>query len=720
MASARRLVIFRHHFHIMRKIVLLFALLAGGLMPLHAQVNRCGTTEHEALLKANDQDYEVKKARREAFIAKYADKLAAAKMEGGEEVITIPVVFHIVYNTAAENISEAHILEQLDILNADFRRLNADTTETPEPFQDVAADFNIEFCLASFDPDGNPTPGIIRYETPVTSFSDNDDVKFADAGGADAWPADSYLNFWVCDLGPWLLGYAQFPGGPANTDGVVIGYQYVGYNDAGYPYNLGRTATHEIGHWLDLYHIWGDDTNCAGSDVVGDTPNQKVETYGCPSYPKTDVCSATAPGIMFMNYMDYTDDACMNMFTLGQKTRARALFEPGGDRYAMLSSDGCGLQPYDAEALAALPGGTVCDLSITPVVTIKNRGFEVLTSLDITYSIDGGTPLNYEWTGSLISAASEVVTLPAVATTAGEHTLEVTLSNPNGNTDADATDNVVSTEFLVNTGSLALPLVEGFEPSGFPYDGYTINNPDDDKTWARTNYGASLGDYSIYINNYNYDASGEIDEFVVPAYDFTGLTEVFFTFDVAYALYTATGVYSDTLEVLVSDDCGTTWSSLYKKANPDLQTTPPTTSNFKPESDEWRTETIDLSAYIGEPQVFVKFRNTTDYENNLYIDNININDGEIVQGVSHATAYALNLYPNPTSDNITLRFNTPAGGDYTIRITDVTGKLVFTNTLATQVSENVLRIPSWSFESGLYHIQLSNGVEQTGATFIKD
>ena len=394
MASARRLVIFRHHFHIMRKIVLLFALLAGGLMPLHAQVNRCGTTEHEALLKANDQDYEVKKARREAFIAKYADKLAAAKMEGGEEVITIPVVFHIVYNTAAENISEAHILEQLDILNADFRRLNADTTETPEPFQDVAADFNIEFCLASFDPDGNPTPGIIRYETPVTSFSDNDDVKFADAGGADAWPADSYLNFWVCDLGPWLLGYAQFPGGPANTDGVVIGYQYVGYNDAGYPYNLGRTATHEIGHWLDLYHIWGDDTNCAGSDVVGDTPNQKVETYGCPSYPKTDVCSATAPGIMFMNYMDYTDDACMNMFTEGQKDRMRSVLL--SYRAALLTSvAGC-------NEIEPIPGN-LAELSIYPVpnngqftISVKNFAGTLGT---IDFSI-------YNSTGQYISGAS--------------------------------------------------------------------------------------------------------------------------------------------------------------------------------------------------------------------------------------------------------------------------------------------------------------------------
>ncbi len=697
--------------------IVALTLVIGGVQ---AQVNRCGVMEHEAVLMAKDPHYAEKQAQREAFTAKFIEKAAQGKMEGGPAVITIPVVFHVVYKTAAQNISDARLLEQLDILNEDFRRLNADSVNTPALFMAAAADFEIQFCLASIDPDGNPTTGINRYTTDVTSFSTDDAVKFAADGGADAWPADSYLNFWVCNLGAFLLGYAQFPGGPDATDGVVIHYQHVGYEDAGYPYHLGRTATHEIGHWLDLRHIWGDDTNCAGSDLVDDTPNQKVETYGCPAYPKTDVCSPASPGIMFMNYMDYSDDACMNMFTEGQKLRARALFEPGGDRYNLLASEGCGLQPYDAQAISALPGGTVCDLSFAPTVTIKNHGVETLTSLDINYSIDGGATLYYGWTGSLATTETEVVTLPAVITTEGEHTLEVTLSNPNGNPDADGTDNVTSTDFLVNLGALALPLSEGFEASGFPYDGYTLYNPDGGEGWERTTFGAALGDYSIYIAHFNNNAIGQADEFVCPAYDFSGMDEVFFTFDVAYALYTASGEYSDTLEVLVSDDCGTTWETVYKKANPDLQTAPPHTIQFKPEDDEWRNESIDLSAYLGSSQVFVKFRTITNYENNLYVDNININDGTIPQSIHNTDGFALSLFPNPTEGNASIRFNTPAGGDYTMLITDITGKLVYSEAINTVSAENLVMIPSASFEAGVYHVRLTNGVEQTGVTFVKD
>ena len=705
----------------MRRFTTLLLALVMLSVAAEAQINRCGVMEHEAVLKAKYPDYAAQQAAREAFTAKVVEKMSSAKMEGGATVISIPVVFHVVYKTAAQNIPDARLFEQLDILNEDFRRLNADTVNTPNLFTDEASDFQIEFCLASVDPDGNPTTGINRVSTAVSTFGTGDDVKFAASGGADAWPANSYLNFWVCNLGAFLLGYAQFPGGPAATDGVVINYPNVGYNMDGYPYHLGRTATHEVGHWLNLYHIWGDDTNCAGSDLVGDTPNQKVETYGCPGYPKTDVCSPDAPGIMFMNYMDYSDDVCMNMFTEGQKLRARSIFEPGGDRYAMLASEGCGLQPFDAQALAALPGGTVCDLSVTPAVTIKNHGLETLTSLDINYSVDGGALLNYEWTGSLVTSASETVYLPAFSTTVGEHTLEVTVANPNGNPDADATDNVAETDFLVNLGALALPLEQGFEDPGFPYDGYTLYNPDGGEGWERTTWGASLGTYSIFVNHFNNDAIGEIDEFVLPAYDFTGLTEVFFTFDVAYALYTASGEYSDTLEVLVSADCGGSWQTLYKKANPDLQTAAVHTINFKPESDEWRNESIDLTDYIGEGQVFVKFRTITDYENNLYVDNININNGEVPQSiVSGADAFALNLYPNPTSGNVTIRFNTPAGGEYRTQVYDITGKLVYSGIEQTVTANNTVLIPAFRLDAGVYRVQLSNGTHSAGTYFVKN
>jgi hypothetical protein len=183
----------------------------------------------------------------------------------------------------------------------------------------------------------------VRKQTTRKSFSSNNYVKFTSKGGDDAWPADKYLNLWVCNLGGGLLGYAQFPGGNASTDGVVILYSAFGNTGVvNPPYNKGRTATHEIGHWLNLRHIWGDDNGaCSGSDLVGDTPNQGNYNFGCPSFPHIS-CSNGPNGDMFMNYMDYTDDACMYMFSNGQRDRSSAVLQPGGARYSVTQSGKCG------------------------------------------------------------------------------------------------------------------------------------------------------------------------------------------------------------------------------------------------------------------------------------------------------------------------------------------------------------------------------------------
>lgn len=259
-------------------------------------------------------------------------------------LVRIPVVVHIVYNTAPQNLSDARIQSQIDVLNADYRRLNADASNTPSAFSGLAADIEIEFCLASKDPNGNPTNGITRTQTSVSSFDINNDyIKFSSQGGKDAWPSNKYLNIWVGKISGGILGYATPPGVfPANQDGVVINYQSFGTAayGASAPYDKGRTATHEVGHWLNLKHIWGDDNgSCSGSDGVSDTPNQAGENYGCPTFPLTDACSPSSPGVMFMNYMDYVDDACMNLFTAGQKARMQAAVNT--NRSGLLTSNGC-------------------------------------------------------------------------------------------------------------------------------------------------------------------------------------------------------------------------------------------------------------------------------------------------------------------------------------------------------------------------------------------
>ncbi|MDE0978624.1 MAG: M43 family zinc metalloprotease [Flavobacteriales bacterium] len=247
-------------------------------------------------------------------------------------VVTIPVVFHVLYANGTQNISDAQIMSQLQILNDDFRRLNNDADNT----WSQAADSEVEFCLATNDPQGSPTDGILRVSTSVSSFGTSDNVKFSNSGGSDAWPAGSYLNFWVCNVGGGILGYAQFPGGSASTDGVVCDYRYVGnVGTATAPFDMGRTATHEVGHWLNLYHIWGDG-NCNQDDQVADTPNSDAANFGCATGHQS--CSSTD---MVQNYMDYSDDACMNLFTSGQKSRMQALVAPGGFRASLATSDGC-------------------------------------------------------------------------------------------------------------------------------------------------------------------------------------------------------------------------------------------------------------------------------------------------------------------------------------------------------------------------------------------
>ncbi|MCY7360557.1 MAG: zinc metalloprotease, partial [Ignavibacteria bacterium] len=220
------------------------------------QQRTCSTMEVFDRLKSEDPGYEASLNQIEVQVQEYIKN----NPQNDRLVITIPVVVHVVYKTAAQNISTAQIQSQINILNADFRKLNADVSGVPSVFQSSVADCQINFCLATKDPNGAVTTGIVRKSTTKTSFSTNDYVKYTSRGGNNIWDRNKYLNIWVCNLSGGVLGYAQFPGGAAATDGVVIGYNYFGNTGAAvYPFDKGRTATHEIGHWFNLRHIWGDD-----------------------------------------------------------------------------------------------------------------------------------------------------------------------------------------------------------------------------------------------------------------------------------------------------------------------------------------------------------------------------------------------------------------------------------------------------------------------------
>lgn len=260
-------------------------------------------------------------------------------------IIRIPVVVHILYHQPSENISDSLIHQQIEILNKCFRHQNADSVNTPAVFAGLAADTRIEFQLAISNPRRANTTGIVRKYTPITDWKDDDKMKFSNEYGDDAWDTRSYLNIWVCNM-TGVAGYSSIPGSSENKDGIVIDYKVFGANLSGSNLDQGKTTVHEAGHWLNLKHIWGDEY-CA-DDFVNDTPTQSWYNSGCPQGPHIS-CNNGPNGDMYMNYMDFTDDRCVNLFTKGQAARMRSLFVAGGKRNSILNSTGL-LQPLINES----------------------------------------------------------------------------------------------------------------------------------------------------------------------------------------------------------------------------------------------------------------------------------------------------------------------------------------------------------------------------------
>lgn len=302
---------------------------------LFAQERDCSTMENLEYRKSINPNLSRNMAEIEAFTEAKLAEMEHGRIDGN--IITLPVVVHVLYRNATENISIAQIQSQLDVLNDDFRRTNPDADNV----WSQAADTQIQFCLVTVDPNGNATSGITRKQVTRRDWGTSDDMKRTSTGGVNPWNTSEYLNMWVVPQmlnaqGGTILGYAQFPGGSAATDGVVMGYNYFGNTGAvSAPFDGGRTTTHEVGHFLNLRHIWGD-SNC-GNDFVSDTPTHQTSNSGCPA-GRTSCGSVD----MYQNYMDYSNDVCMNLFTQGQTNRMRAVLAAGGFRRSLALSDKCG------------------------------------------------------------------------------------------------------------------------------------------------------------------------------------------------------------------------------------------------------------------------------------------------------------------------------------------------------------------------------------------
>jgi hypothetical protein len=418
---------------------------------------------HDILHQQMSEHPEMEHNRTE--IERFTAEFAKNYKPDGRVTYTIPVVVHVLYSNATNNISDAQIQSQIDALNKDYQLLNADNTSVPAAFSALKANVDVSFCLAKQTPSGAATTGINRVATTITSFSTNDAIKKPASGGVAPWDATKYLNLWVAPaLAGGVLGYAQFPGGAVATDGVVIANTCFGtMGTAAAPFNKGRTATHEVGHWLNLYHIWGDDgTACTGSDNVSDTPNQGGENYGCPTFPKVS-CTNGPNGDMFMNYMDYTDDACMFMFSTGQKTRMHAVLAAGGARASLATSIACN---------APTGGGTTCNaptaltnssitatgatLSWTAASGATSYSLQYKTSAATTYTTVAVTGTSYALTGLTASTTYNWQVKSVCSATSSSAFTVSTLTTPAAATvcnDAYEANNTQATAKAITVGT---------------------------------------------------------------------------------------------------------------------------------------------------------------------------------------------------------------------------------------------------------------------------
>lgn len=520
--------------------------------------------------------------------------MANASANGNRVVYTIPIVFHVVYNTVNENVPDSYIYDQLETLNNDFRRRNADTTYPRSLFAHLGEDVEIEFCLAKRDPDNNSVVGITRTATSKVDWNSDTEtnrMKQTQFGGKDPWDTENYLNVWIVDLavnqssGGTTAGYAYLGNSGihgSSIDGIVLDYS-IGFG----PQN--RSLTHEVGHYLGLRHTWGNNQSCGSDDGFNDTPDTDGPKFGCNLNSAS--CGSTD---MIENYMDYAD--CSNMFTGEQVQYMKYVLQ--NFRSSLLSSDGCNAYPN--------AGYTT---RFTNVCTGSFVAFEDTTFNDPDtwlWSFPGGSP------------SSSTQQNPVVYyDTPGTYDVTLQVSNQYG-LDIDS-----KTSYLtVGLGGTTLVMEEDFEA---PLSGWTILNPDNSITWSSVNVSGNNGNRAMGIGLYNYTGNGQRDAIVTPTIDLSSVTSTNLKLDYAYRQYDQSN--NDSLIIYVSTNGGATYpNKLFANGGTDLASNGVIPSIFIPaEEQDWCSSScldIDLSAFDGETNVKIKIESYNGYGNNIYVDNL--------------------------------------------------------------------------------------------------
>jgi len=549
----------------------------------------------------------------------------------------IPVVVHVLHNGTAvgveANISDAQILSQIRILNEDFRRKNADAIRTPAEFLPVAADANIEFVLAKQDPNGLPTTGIVRKQGPKTIYAPEDATLI---GQTSQWNPEEYLNMWVVPLVSPYLGYATFPTSnlpglnftptAAIRDGITVDYLFFGTGPGTAANTTGRTATHEVGHYLGLRHIWGDEAGCELDDFVLDTPSQdNPNNTICNDNPSRFSCGNSN---MIQNYMDYTPDRCMNLFTKGQVDRFDVVLANSPRRASLVNGRGTKdpiLPTRDISLLKVVnPADALCQTNVAPQVEIQNVGNELVSSVRIEFRWNGNLIESKRFTTELRTTEKVTLTFGNLDTRGEVNEFSFTVVQVNDQADLVPSNNTQTSRPL-QQGQLTLPYTVSL--STLPAT-WIIGNPDQSLTWEKTNLTLDgSAQPALFIRHYEYEAQGQLDYFISPQIDLTKYPNAQLVFEVAHGPYNQAG-FQDELLVAIAPDCSLDFDIItppYKKSGTRLQTADPTVNEFIPTSNsQFRTEIVNLSKFkdLGKVRVALVTKNA--FGNNIFLRNIRV------------------------------------------------------------------------------------------------
>ncbi len=606
------------------------------------------------------------------------------------QIYVIPVVFHIIHNYGSENISDAQVRDAVKILNEDYSRMNSDTADIVNTFKPIAANIGFEFRLATIAPNGNCTNGIEHIQS-NTTYGGGEQSKL------NPWPREKYLNIWVTrELASGAAGYTYLPGtASADADGIMILSTYVGSTGTG-NYQTARALTHEIGHWFNLLHPWGNSNSpgvSCGDDNVNDTPETKGWTT-CNLNGAS--CGSTLDNVQ--NYMEYA--YCSRMFTSGQKTRM----------LAAINSSVAGRNNLWSNSNLIATGTVTPNTTVTciPVADFIGSSVNVCVGGSIQLSdVSWNAKVIYRfWNISGANASSLTDSVISISfNTPGIYSVSLTAGNNSGS------DEITKTAFIQvisDTDLHAHSYAENFEDNSFPDSDFQPENSNDINWYLASPIGYDGSSHCLALHNFS-SPGNETYGVDGPSFDLSTFANPNLTFHVAYAQKTA--VNNDKLRVMISLNCGQNWFPRYSKSGSQLATSPLQTSNFFPDATEWRMETVNLSLYAASTNLRIKFEVISNGGNNIFIDDINLGGYSSTENL--LTDNSIQISPNPALTGVTVTGNSLIGN--TISIYDLLGRNIFSEI----PTANTETINLNSISSGIYFIEIKSSTEKKTFRFVK-